>query len=104
MKTFAIAALCALFAACGPAPSPPISSSPSVAPVPSAPSPAPSGSLPTSTPTETVICVPEPGPLPSALGDPCPSAIAAVRAVVEHVGEPIAEIYLQPGPFDCGVL
>ena len=101
MKTFAIAALCALFAACGPAPSPPISSSPSVAPVPSAPSPAPSVSLPTSTPTETVICLPETGPLPSALGDPCPSAIAAVRTVVEPPAEPIVRIYLQPGLF-CG--
>lgn len=108
MKTFAIALLCALLVACAPAPSPSISPSPTAAaspsaPSPSAPSPAPSVSLPTSTPTETVICVPEPGPLPSALGDPCPSAIAAVRTVVEPLGEPIVRIYLQPGLF-CGGL
>jgi hypothetical protein len=49
-----------------------------------------------------VICVPETGPLPSGLaGDQCPSAIAAVRTVVEPLGEPIVRIYLQPGLF-CG--
>jgi hypothetical protein len=109
MKTLAAALLCALLAACAPAPSPSFSPPPTAAPSPapapsvSASSPGPSVSLPTSTPTETVICVPETGPLPSALGDPCPSAIAAVRTVVEPLGEPIARIYLQPGPF-CGGL
>lgn len=117
MKLIAIATLCALLVGCAtPVPSPrpttaiapslvPISPSPSAAPSPSASSPAPSVSLPTSTPAETVICVPEKGPLPSALaGDPCPSAIAAVRAVVEPLGQSIARIYIEPGRFDCGVL
>jgi len=105
MKSVAAAALlCALLAACSPAPSPSLSPSPTVAPSPSLSSPAPSVSLPTSTPAETVVCVPETGPLPAALGDPCPSAIAAVRSVVEPLGQPITRIYLQPGPFECGYL
>ena len=49
-----------------------------------------------------MICVPETGPLRSALGDPCPSAIAAIRTLVERLGEPIARIYLQPGLFCDG--
>ena len=97
MKTFAAALLCALLSGCAPAPSPSFSPSPATTPPPSAPS----VSLPPSTPTETVICLPETGPLPSALGDPCPSAIAAVRTVVEPPAEPIVRIYLQPGLF-CG--
>lgn len=43
------------------------------------------------------------GQLPAGLeGDPCPSALAAVRAIVDPLGLPIARIYLEPGPFICG--
>ena len=111
MKIFAVL-LCALLVGCAPAPS--ISPQASAASSPSAPSqsasspsaasPTPPEIFPTSPPTETVICVPETGPLPSALGDPCPSAIAVVRAVVEPLGQPIAQLYVEPGPFICGVV
>jgi len=47
----------------------------------------------------------ETAPLPSALaGDPCPAALAAVRALVAPLGFPIARIYLAPEPFVCGDL
>ena len=70
-----------------------------------APSPVPTASpAPTATPlAETVLCVPEVGPLPSALrGDPCPAAILAVRAIVAPLGLPVARIVIEPGPFNCG--
>ena len=38
------------------------------------------------------------------LGDSRPSALAAVRAAVALLGLPIAEVYIQPGIFWCGVL
>jgi hypothetical protein len=110
MKPFAIALVSALLVACAPGPSPTMTATPSVNPSPSAPSSpraspaAPSPSLPTSKPAETAICAPETRPLPSALRDPCPSAIAAIRAVVEPLGQPIARIYLEPDPFECEVL
>lgn len=91
----------AILAACAPTPSPSVTPSPLVRPTTSAPSPAPS----TSPPAETVTCRAETGPLPSGLaGDPCPSAVAAVRAVVEPLGTPIVRIYIEPGPFFCGDL
>ena len=40
----------------------------------------------------------------SSVVDPCPPAIAAVRAVIEPLGRPIARIVLQPQPFECGDL
>lgn len=48
-------------------------------------------------------CLPDTGTEPSGLqGDPCPSAIAAVRALVAPLGLLIVAIYLEPGPFPCG--
>lgn len=52
---------------------------------------------------ELDTCLPATGTVPSGLqGDSCPSAIAAVRALVAPLGLPIAAIYLEPGPFPCG--
>lgn len=54
---------------------------------------------------ESITCLAEPGPLPSGLqGDPCPSAIAAVRVVVASLAMPIARMHVEPGPFHCGDL
>ncbi len=78
-----------------PSPSPPPPTTPSPPPTPT-PSPVPSAS---------VACVPEPAEVaPGGSGDPCPSALAAVRAAVAPLGLPIAEVYIQPGIFWCGVL
>jgi len=61
------------------------------------PSPSPAAALDT--------CLPDTGTVPSGLqGDPCPSAIAAVRALVAPLGLPIVAIFIQPGTFDCGQL
>lgn len=115
MKPFAVVLLGAMLVACAPAPLPSASPSPAAtspgvstpsatSPTPS-PTPTPSVSLPTSTPTETVVCVRQVAPLPAALaGDPCPSAVAAVRALVEPLGHPIVKIYVTPGHFPCGGL
>lgn len=97
----------AMLAACAPAPSPSPTAQPSVAPSPPpSPSPlvTPTPSIPSPGPAaETVTCVPFTGQLPDGLeGDPCPSAVAAVRAIVEPLGFPIARIYIEPGPFTCG--
>ena len=52
---------------------------------------------------ESVTCVPFPGQLPAGLeGDPCPSALKAVRAIVKRLDFQIARIYIEPGPFICG--
>jgi hypothetical protein len=97
----------AMLVACTPTPSPSPTPQSSIAPAPSAsassrttPSPsAPSPSLA----AESAICVPFTGELPAGLeGDPCPSALAAVRAIVEPLGFPMARIYIEPGPFACG--
>jgi hypothetical protein len=69
------------------------------------PSPTPSASSIPSPSASTVTCLPETAPLPSGLqGDPCPSAIAAVRAVVASLALPIARMHIEPGPFGCGDL
>ena len=99
-----IAALIVAFAACAsPAPSP---SAPTSTPTPAISAPgtlAPPTSSPTATePAETDVCVPEPLKTVYIGDDPCPSAIAAVRAAVASLGLPIARIVLQPRPFDCG--
>ena len=66
------------------------------------PSPTPTA---VATPAETVLCVPEVLPSSSPFhGDPCPAAIAAVRAVVQPLGRAIARIVLEPNPFACGNL
>jgi hypothetical protein len=78
-----------------PPPSQPLQTSPSPPPSPTA-SPSPSAS---------VSCVPEPAEVaPGGSGDPCPSALAAVEAVVAPLGLPVSQIRIQPGPFQCGVL
>lgn len=41
---------------------------------------------------------------PGGSGNPCPSALAAVQAVVAPLGLPMSQIRIQPGPFQCGVL
>jgi hypothetical protein len=52
---------------------------------------------------ESATCVPFTGELPVGLyGDPCPSALKAIRAIVARLDFPIARIYVEPGPFICG--
>jgi hypothetical protein len=100
----AVGALILAVAACAsPAPSP-SAQAPAATPAASAPgTPPPVTPPPTATPpTETDACVPEPAPSPYTLADPCPPAIAAVRAVVAPLGLPIARVVLQPRPFACG--
>ena len=60
------------------------------------------GPSPSPTSVEAVVtCVPEAGPLPSAMeGDPCPEVIAAVRALVEPLGTPVS-IYVEAGAAPC---
>jgi hypothetical protein len=101
----------AILAGCTPTP-PPSSAGASIAPAP-APSPSPS---PTPTVTATpvtavpsqvgplVTCVPFTGPLrPGLDGDPCPSALKAIGATVGSLGFPVSRIFIEPGPFLCGV-
>jgi hypothetical protein len=96
-----------LLIACTPTPSPSPTPQASIAPSPSAPTspqatPTPGPPSP-SLATESATCVPFTGELPAGLeGDPCPSALAAVRAIIEPLGFPIARIYIEPGPFLCG--
>ena len=102
----AVAALVVAVAACAsPVPSPSASASPST-PAASAPGkPAPVTPPPTTTPpAETDVCVAEPMKTVYIGIDPCPPAIAAVRAVVAPLGLPVARMVLQPRPFDCGDL
>ena len=78
------------------------------APLPSAtssPSPRPavtpvSSPTPTPQPTPAIACVRE--VIPSASGDPCPSAIAAVEMTVATLGLPMSRMSLVGGPFICG--
>jgi hypothetical protein len=97
----------ALLSACSPSPSPSPHATSSIAPS-SAASPSPVVTPSASTPSpsalaESVICVPFPGQLPAGLeGDPCPSALKAVRAIVKRLDFQIARIYIEPGPFICG--
>jgi hypothetical protein len=100
----AAAALIIAVAACaGPAPSP-SDQTPTATPAVSAPgTPAPLTPAPTATPSaETDVCVPELMKSVYIGSDPCPPAIAAVRAVIAPLGLPIARIVLQPQPFGCG--
>ena len=84
-------------------PAPPVSPSPSQPPQ-TSPSPPPSPTASPS-PSASVSCVPEPAEVaPGGSGDPCPSALAAVQAVVAPLGLPVSQIRIQPGPFLCGVL
>lgn len=86
-------------------PTPPSSAAVVATPTLPAPSPTPSASSVPSPSGQTVTCLPEIAPLPSGLqGDPCPSAIAAVRVVVASLGLPIARMHIEPGPFLCGDL
>ncbi len=50
------------------------------------------------------MCVGEPMKTVYIGIDPCPPAIAAVRAVVARLGLPVARVVLQPQPFACGDL
>lgn len=91
----------ALTACASPAPTP----SPTPPPVPTAtasPSPSPT-ELPA--PSASITCVQQitAGSAVPA-GDPCVSAIPAVRAVVAPLGLPIASMYIGSGTFDCGVV
>jgi hypothetical protein len=94
MKLLAAVTLGALLAACG---------SPSLTPT-SAPTGILTGTPPTSTSrTESDTCLADPRPLPSGLeGNPCPSAVSAVRALVATLGLTIEAIYLAPDLFMCG--
>ena len=68
-------------------------------------SPTPSASSVASPSGESITCRAYPGPLPSGLqGDPCPSAVAAIRVLVASIARPIARIHIEPGPFSCGDL
>ena len=50
-----------------------------------------------------MTCVPFSDHLPAGLeGDPCPSALKAIRAIVARLDFPIARVYVEPGPFICG--
>jgi len=84
-----------------PSSSPVVSSPPPSTPVVSTPGAA---SIAPSAPVEAVDCRPDPGPLPSYLADPCPSAILAVELAVATVRLPIKEIVLEPGPLYCTVI
>jgi hypothetical protein len=100
----AVAALVVAVAACaGPVPSP-AASTPTSTPATSATgTPAPVTPSPTTTPpAETDVCVAEPMKTVYIGIDPCPPAIAAVRAVVAPLGLPVARMVLQPRPFGCG--
>jgi len=109
----AVAALIVALAACAsPAPSP-SAQTPTATSTPAAsaagmpatvtPTPAPVTPPPTATPpAETDVCVPEPMKTVYIGGDPCPPAIAAVRAIVAPLGLPVARTVLQPRPFGCG--
>jgi hypothetical protein len=91
-----------ILAGCASTPSP--TPSPSTASPASSPSPA-SSSSPAPAASALVTCLPETGPLPSGFGgDPCPSAIAAIRAVVAPLRLTIARLRIEPGPFECGDL
>ncbi len=102
MRHLVILLLAVALAGCAsPGPTLTLTPAPTPSPTPSA-SPAPS---PTPPPNTSVTCLRETAPLPSALaGDPCPAALAAVRALVAPLGLPIARIYLAPDPFFCGDL
>jgi hypothetical protein len=100
----ALAALVVAVAACAsPVPSP-AASTPTSTPATSATgTPAPVTPPPTATPpAETDACVAEPMKTVYIGIDPCPPAIAAVRAVVAPLGLPVARMVLQPRPFACG--
>lgn len=76
---------------------------PSVTASPVAPSLAPSPSSSPSQQDERVTCTPGP-PAQAGDGDPCPDAVAAVRAAVASVGGTIARIVIAPHRFNCGDL
>ena len=92
--------------ACAPAPSPSPTSQAYIAPSPSAstsPQATPTPSPPSPSLAAEPVCLPFTGELPAGLeGDPCPSALKAIRAIVEPLGFPIARIHVEPGPFICG--
>ena len=81
---------------------PPPSVTPSPSPLPpTSPSPPPSPTTSPS-PSASVACIPEPAEIaPGGSGDPCPSALAAVQAVVAPLGL-ATRVYIEPGPFPCG--
>ena len=104
-KLFAAVLVAALLLAACASPSPsPSAQTPTATPTASAPgTPAPVTPPPTTTPpAETDVCVAEPMKTVYIGVDPCPPAIAAVRAVAAALGLPIARMVLQPRPFGCG--
>ncbi len=98
-----VAALVVAVAACaGPVPSPSASTPTSTPAAPAPGTPAPVTPAPTATPAaETDVCLTAPMKAVYIGSDPCPPAIAAVRAVVAPLGLPVARMVLQPDPF-CG--
>jgi hypothetical protein len=115
MRCLAALLLSLVVAACAaPAPTPE-PSIPTVSPVPTPSPPQPSVTAPTSSPSPAPAESPEPSPSITCvqeitagpaipLGEPCVSAIPAVRAVVAPLGLPIVRMYVEPGPFQCGVI
>jgi hypothetical protein len=85
--------LLVLAAGCGP-------TAPSPAPTSAEPTPLPASPTP-SVPVAVTSCQPDPNAVP--LGDPCPSAILAVRSAIAGLGLPTT-IVVQPGRFYCGVI
>ncbi len=114
MRRLAALLLLVTLAACAsPAPTaaptqpPPQSTTPSPPPSPPPPaSPSPPATATASpSPSASIVCVPEPAEVaPGGSGDPCPSALAAVEAVVAPLGLPVTQVRIQPGPFQCSVL
>ena len=104
MRSLPVVLLLVALAGCA-SPPPPLTSTPAASPTASSPSTTSPSPSPTPLPSTSITCLRETAPLPSALaGDPCPAALAAVRALVAPLGLPIARIYLAPDPFFCGDL
>jgi hypothetical protein len=100
----------AILAGCSPVPAPSVGltssiAAPSLEATPSsfaAPSITPTGT-PVPSPVEVVTCLPFDGDLrPGLDGDPCPSALKAIRATVLPLGFLVSRVYVAPQPFTCG--
>jgi len=106
-QVFAIVLVGAVLAACAApvrSPTPPPSQTASPASL-ATPSPAPSISLsPSAAESPSISCISDQTDADGRpLADECPSAIVAVEALVARLG-PIAQIRIDPGPFECGDL
>jgi hypothetical protein len=56
----------------------------------------------TPTPDPSIRCTPETGAVTGSLAvDPCPGAVAAVRAAVASGNAPVDRMVIEPGPFFC---